>query len=165
MRFPRPADQRSIWLCLYAMLALSALRLPQDSARADEPESELSRNLANAKFDHYAVAPGYSEGPTWLRGELYFCSGALLRVDKQQVVHPFLDIRPAGTVARADGHLLICDNQNKAAARFIAGWQSGRRRRAVRNPAAAQPERPDHRRAGKCLLDRSRGFDSRQADR
>lgn len=83
-------------------------------ARAAEPAGELAQRLANVKFDHYAPAPGYSEGPTWMNGEVFFCSGALLRVDAERKVHKYLDIGPAGTVLRADGHLLIVDNKHKA---------------------------------------------------
>ncbi|MDB5389469.1 MAG: Gluconolactonase, partial [Planctomycetaceae bacterium] len=85
-------------------------------AYADEPApaGELAQRLASVKFDHYADAPGYSEGPTWRKGEVYFCCGALLRVDTGKKVTKFLEIGPAGTVLRGDGHLLICDNQNKA---------------------------------------------------
>lgn len=81
---------------------------------AAEPTGELAKKLANVKFDHYAQAPGYSEGPTWYKGDVYFCSGALLRVDAEKKVHKHLDIGPAGTVLKADGHLLIADNANKA---------------------------------------------------
>lgn len=84
------------------------------STFATEPSGELAKQLAGAKFDHYALAPGYSEGPTWRKGDLFFCSGALLRVDPQRAVHKYLEIGPAGTVLRADGHLLICDNKSKA---------------------------------------------------
>src|SRR5258708_1182385 len=84
------------------------------SAHAGEPTGELAKQLARVKFELYAKAPGYSEGPTWRRGELFFCSGALLRVDAQRKVHKYLDIDPAGTVLRRDGHLLICDNKNRA---------------------------------------------------
>lgn len=81
---------------------------------ADEPDTELSRKLASVRFEHYAEAPGYSEGPTWRNGEVFFCSGSLLRVDAGRKVYPCLDINPAGTVLRGDGHLLICDNRHKA---------------------------------------------------
>ena len=84
------------------------------SAGAAEPAGELAKRLADIKFDHYAPAPGYSEGPTWLKGEVFFCSGALLRVDADRKVHKHLDLGPAGTVLRGDGHLLICDNKYKA---------------------------------------------------
>lgn len=70
--------------------------------------------LQEIKPVQYARAPGYSEGPTWIKGDLFFCSGALLRVNKEGRVEKFLDINPAGTVLKADGHLLICDNKHKA---------------------------------------------------
>ncbi len=84
------------------------------SASADEPSGDLAKRLADVKFEHYASAPGYSEGPTWRKGEVFFCSGALLRVDAQKQTHKFLDINPGGTVLRADGHMLIVDNKHKA---------------------------------------------------
>ena len=88
--------------------------LPGQFVSAEEPTGELAKQLAGVKFDHYAPAPGYSEGPTWRNGDVFFCSGALLRVDSKQAVHKYLEINPAGTVLKADGHLLICDNKNKA---------------------------------------------------
>lgn len=81
---------------------------------ADEPTGELAKRLAGVTFDHYAQAPGYSEGPTWRNGELFFCSGALLKVDAQQNVFKYLDINPGGTVLLGNGHLLIADNKYKA---------------------------------------------------
>ncbi len=84
------------------------------TANAAEPTGELASRLADVKFDHYAQAPGYSEGPTWRNGEVFFCSGALLRVAADKKVHTHLDLGPAGTVLRRDGHLLICDNKYKA---------------------------------------------------
>ncbi len=92
--------------CLLGLLA--------PTAPADEPTGELAKKLAGVKFDHYAEAPGYSEGPTWRNGEVFFCSGALLRVDAKKVVSKYLEIGPAGTVLRADGHMLIADNKYKA---------------------------------------------------
>ena len=83
-------------------------------ATADEPTGELAQRLAAVKFEQYAEAPGYSEGPTWRNGEVFFCSGALLRVDPQRKVHKYLEIGPAGTLLRVDGQLLICDNKHKA---------------------------------------------------
>ncbi|MCE9608122.1 MAG: SMP-30/gluconolactonase/LRE family protein [Planctomycetia bacterium] len=83
-------------------------------AGAAGPDTPLAKKLAGVKFDHYAVGPGYSEGPTWRAGEVFFCSGGLLRVDAKKQVSKYLDISPAGTVLKADGHLLICDNKAKA---------------------------------------------------
>jgi sugar lactone lactonase YvrE len=83
-------------------------------ARAEAPVGELAKRLAGVKFERYAEAPGYSEGPTWRNGELFFCSGALMRVDAAKKAHPYLEINPAGTVLRADGHILICDNKHRA---------------------------------------------------
>lgn len=74
----------------------------------------LAENLAAAKFTQYAKVPGYSEGPTWLNGNVFFCSDGLRRVDKNGKVTLWLDIGPAGTVLRGDGHLLIADNKHKA---------------------------------------------------
>ncbi|MCE9561005.1 MAG: SMP-30/gluconolactonase/LRE family protein [Planctomycetes bacterium] len=92
--------------CLVALLT--------QPAPADEPQTDLAKKLAGVKFDHYAEAPGYSEGPTWRKGEVFFCSGALLRVDAKKVVSKYLEIGPAGTVLKADGHMLIADNKYKA---------------------------------------------------
>lgn len=83
-------------------------------APAAEPSGEIADKLAQVKFNHYAEAPGYSEGPTWVNGELFFCSGSLLRVDAAGKVHKHLEIGPAGTVLCGNGHLLICDNKHKA---------------------------------------------------
>lgn len=83
-------------------------------AHAAEPTGDLAKRLAAVQFERFATAPGYAEGPTWRQGELLFCSGGLLRVDAGQKVHPFLEIGPAGTVLRGDGHLLLCDNRHKA---------------------------------------------------
>lgn len=88
--------------------------LASTTCQAAEPTGELAQRLAAVKFDHYAQAPGYSEGPTWRNGEVYFCSGALLRVSADQKTQTYLDLNPAGTVLRRDGHLLICDNKYKA---------------------------------------------------
>lgn len=60
------------------LLILVSLLLAAD-LRAAEPD--LAAKLAGVTFDHFAEAPGYSEGPTWRKGELFFCSGALLKVD------------------------------------------------------------------------------------
>ena len=57
-------------------------------ARADEPTGPLAEKLKGVTFTHYAKAPGYSEGPTWRKGEVFFCSGALLRVDAKKDVDP-----------------------------------------------------------------------------
>lgn len=83
-------------------------------ARAEEPAGELATKLAGVKFEQYAAAPGYSEGPTWRKGEVFFCSGALLRVDEKKAVHKYLELGPAGTALRADGHLLVADNKYRA---------------------------------------------------
>ena len=44
-----------------------------------EYEPELAERFDNVKFELYAKAPGYSEGPTWINGDLFFCSGSLMR--------------------------------------------------------------------------------------
>lgn len=84
------------------------------SSPADEPTGELAQRLAGVKFDQYAEAPGYSEGPTWRNGDVFFCSGALLRVTAPMTVFKYLEIGPAGTVLLGNGHLLIADNKHKA---------------------------------------------------
>jgi gluconolactonase len=70
--------------------------------------------LRDVRLTQYAKAPGYSEGPSWYKGDLFFCSGPLMRVDAAGRVEKYLDIGPAGTVLRADGHLIICDNKHHA---------------------------------------------------
>ncbi len=82
--------------------------------RAEEPKGPLADKLKGVTFAKYADAQGYSEGPTWRKGEVFFCSGALLRVDEKKAVHKYLELNPAGTVLRADGHLLVADNKYKA---------------------------------------------------
>lgn len=103
---------RCLTISLIMMLTLN-VALPA-SLIADEPKGELARKLASVKLDHYAPAPGYSEGPTWRRGEVFFCSGPLLRVAADKTVHTHMELGPAGTVLRRDGHMLICDNKYKA---------------------------------------------------
>jgi sugar lactone lactonase YvrE len=94
------------------LLTLCALFLASP-LRAEEPKGPLATQLKDVKFEQYAPAPGYSEGPTWRKGEVFFCSGALLRVDEKKAVHKYLELNPAGTV-RADGHLLVVENKYKA---------------------------------------------------
>ncbi len=93
----------------FLALTLLAITFP-----CSAQEGELAKKLANVKFEHYAEAPGYSEGPTWRNGEVFFCSGALWRVDAKKDVHKYLEINPAGTVLLANGHMLIADNKHKA---------------------------------------------------
>jgi sugar lactone lactonase YvrE/Leucine-rich repeat (LRR) protein len=84
------------------------------SSRADEPTDELAQRLAGVAVERYAEAPAFSQRPIWRKGEVLFCSGALLRIDAQRVVHSYLEINSAGLALRGDGHLVICDNKNKA---------------------------------------------------
>ena len=98
----------------YRLAALLAFLVLASSIRAEEPTGDLAKKLAGVKFEQYAAAPGYSEGPTWRKGEVFFCSGALLRVDEKKVVHKYLELGPAGTVLRADGHLFVADNKYRA---------------------------------------------------
>src|SRR5436853_6616371 len=95
-------------------LTFAAALLLALAASADEPSGELSERLKSVTFDHYAEAPGYSEGPTWRNGEDLLCSGALLRVDEQRKVHKYLEINPTGTLLCGDGRLLMCENNHKA---------------------------------------------------
>src|SRR5690348_15807482 len=102
------ARNRDAWPVVPAILLLWGLALVAGlltPASAAEPTGKLAKQLANVKFERYAVAPEYSEGPTWRGGEVFFCSGALLRVDAKRGVHKYLEIDPAGTVLRKDGHL------------------------------------------------------------
>lgn len=112
-----PAPARGVWLKHrgIAALMLSGILASATLSWADEePQGELAKKLAGVSFELYAPAPGYSEGPTWRKGEVFFCSGALLRVDAQRQVSKFFEINPAGTVLKADGHMLIVDNKFKA---------------------------------------------------
>lgn len=73
-------------------------------------DDDLTNALA-AKAELYAPSHSYSEGPTWLDGNVFFCSGPLLRVTPERKVLKYLDIAPAGTYLLADKRLLICDNK------------------------------------------------------
>jgi sugar lactone lactonase YvrE len=103
--------QRSHWQWAFGALVAS---LATGATRAAEPATTLADKLKGAKFELFANAPGYSEGPSWRDGNLYFCSGALLQVTKTGTLVKALDVNPAGTALRADGHLFICDNKHKA---------------------------------------------------
>lgn len=81
-------------------------------AIADEPANDLSLRLSTTQVLPYATANGYSEGPSWKNGEVFFCSGCLWRVDKNKKAGKFLEISPAGTFLRANGDLLVCDNKH-----------------------------------------------------
>ncbi len=81
---------------------------------AKAAETDLASILKAVQFTQYVKAPGYSEGPTWKDGELFFCSGALLRVAPDGNVDRHFAVSPAGTVLSGDGRLLICDNKYKA---------------------------------------------------
>ncbi len=104
----------AVRLCSLIGWAFALVITPVSICFADEPSGELAERLAKVKFEQYAEAPGYSEGPTWRGGEVFLCSGALLRVDSDRKVHKFLEINPAGTLLRGDGQILICDNKHKA---------------------------------------------------
>lgn len=112
-RFHLRRLRKSIVGLAVALGTLSAAFGPSIVAAA-ELDTPLAKKLAGVKFDHYGVGPGYSEGPTWRNGEVFFCSGALLRIDAQKNVSKYLEIGPAGIVLKADGNMLICDNKNKA---------------------------------------------------
>jgi gluconolactonase len=76
-------------------------------------DDDLQQAFA-AKAELYAPAPGYTEGPTWLDGSVFFCSGALLRITPERKVLKYLDIGPAGTYLLADKRILIADNKYHA---------------------------------------------------
>src|SRR5262245_59672141 len=99
-----------------ALLFVPVFILAVSSAVAQDtpPATPLARKLAGVEFEQSAPAPGYSEGPTWRDGEVFFCSGPLWRVDKDKKPHKYLEINPAGTVLKGDGHLLIADNKFRA---------------------------------------------------
>lgn len=85
-----------------------------ENLNAEEPSGDLAQRLATVEVTQYASAPGYSEGPVWRDGELFFCSGGLLRVGRDRKVAKYLDLSPAGTFLRENGDILICDNKNRA---------------------------------------------------
>lgn len=92
---------------------------------AEEPTGELAQRLASLEVTHYAEAPGYSEGPVWRDGEVFFCSGSLLRVDKNRKVAKYLDLNPAGTFLRENGDILIVDNKYRAVLNLSADGTVG----------------------------------------
>jgi sugar lactone lactonase YvrE len=94
------------------MILASFLLLAGAELRAQD--ADLAKTLAGVKFEKYSEAPGYSEGPTWRDGEVFFCSGALFRVDAKKQLHKYLEIGPAGTVLQPNGHLLVADNKHRA---------------------------------------------------
>src|SRR5260370_28038942 len=102
------------WVVCVGLLLTVGVPPNACSVSAAEAGGELADKLKAARFELYARAPEYSEGPTWRDGELFFCSGALMRVAKEGKVAKYLSINPAGTVLRGDGHLLICDNKHNA---------------------------------------------------
>jgi sugar lactone lactonase YvrE len=65
------------------------------------------------KAEHYCPASGYSEGPTWRDGEVFFCQDGLMRVTKDRQLRRYLKLSPAGTFLKADGSLLVCDNTSR----------------------------------------------------
>lgn len=77
----------------------------------EEPTGELAQRLATVEVTQYVEAPGYSEGPVWRDGELFFCSGELFRVDKDRKVNRYLDLNPAGTFLCQNGDILVADNK------------------------------------------------------
>jgi gluconolactonase len=78
---------------------------------AADPAPDWAAKLARVPVERYALASAYSEGPTWRDGELFFCSDGLLRVTRDRRVRKYLDVSPAGTYLRGDGHILVCDNK------------------------------------------------------
>jgi sugar lactone lactonase YvrE len=99
--------------CAGSLLALMIGLIPTLVEAAD-PTGPLAEKLKGVTVTQFAKAPGYSEGPTWIDGNVYFCSGALLKATKDGTVTKYLDINPAGTVLKKDGGLLIADNKHKA---------------------------------------------------
>jgi gluconolactonase len=91
-------------------VVLGGLSLQATQVAAEDDYGKLK----DVRLAPYAKAPGYSEGPSWHKGDLFFCSGALMHVDAEGRLEKYLDINPAGTVLRGDGHLLICDNKYHA---------------------------------------------------
>jgi gluconolactonase len=80
----------------------------------DEVCADLGKRLRTVQVTYYARARGYSEGPIWRNGELFFGSGAVFRVTKNGEVRKYLNINPSGMYLRGDGHIIICDNKYRA---------------------------------------------------
>lgn len=91
---------------------LTALNLT--SVFSAEPTGPIAETLKSSMVAQFAKAPGYSEGPTWRDGEVFFCSNGLQKVDREDKTTVNSDLGPAGTYLKADGSILICDNKHKA---------------------------------------------------
>lgn len=102
----------------------SSILFAFSAALAEEPTGPLAEKLRGVKFERFAEAPGYSEGPTWQNGDLFFCSGKLLCADGSGKATPFLDLNPAGTILRGNGDLLIADNRFKAIVNVAHGGKA-----------------------------------------
>lgn len=90
--------------CLFAWLSVGTLI-------GEEPTGELAQRLSTVEVTQYVEAPGYSEGPVWRDGELFFCSGEFFRVDKDRKLSRYLDLNPAGTFLCQSGDILVADNK------------------------------------------------------
>jgi gluconolactonase len=91
----------------YIVIALVAASAGMMRAADADPYAALSK----VKVEHYAPFKDYSEGPTWRSGEVFFCGGALLRVDKDRKLTKYLDVGPAGTYLLANGHMIVASNK------------------------------------------------------
>jgi len=86
---------------------------------------EIVSRAAKAKAELYARAPGFSEGPTWRNGDLFFCSRGLRRVSPDRTVTRYLDLNPAGTCLLQGGRILVCDNKHDALLQVAPGGRVG----------------------------------------
>jgi gluconolactonase len=77
-------------------------------------DDSFSNRLEKAEVTHFAKIDSYSEGPSWRKGEVFFCGGVLLRTNGKTVEKQSTALNPAGTALLADGRLLVCDNKHKA---------------------------------------------------
>ncbi len=84
-----------------------------------------AKRLDDIQGTYYASAPGYSEGPAWRHGELFFASEAVFRVSKKRNVLKYLDVNASGIYVRTDGHLMIADNKYKALLDVSPGGRVG----------------------------------------
>lgn len=96
----------------------TAGRVPLD-ARDRDVQAALAKlallaQLQSATVRQFVSAAAYSEGPAWFDGELRFCSDGLMRANRAGEARKQLDLAPAGTFQRPDGHLLLCDNRTKS---------------------------------------------------
>jgi len=98
-------------MCARLLLAAVLATVAVAPVSAQNPPANWATHLAAITPERYSPAPGYSEGPIWRDGEVFFCSGGLLRVNRDRSVRRHLGLSPAGLCLKVDGSILIADNQ------------------------------------------------------